>query len=50
MEKRKDEFRRKRKSMVGATNESVWKKNPYEMDEVHNERNGTENANEWWQY
>lgn len=30
-----------------------WKrleKNPYEMDEVHNERNGTENANEWWQY
>lgn len=60
MEKRKDEFRsyqkefetwcskwrRQRKSMVGATNESVWKKNNKIVDEVHKERNGTENAND----
>lgn len=38
--------RRQRKSMVGATNESVWKKNNKIVDEVHKERNGTENAND----
>lgn len=33
--------------MVGATNESVWKKKTNKIvDEVHNERNGTENAND----
>lgn len=32
--------------MVGATNESVWKKNNKIVDEVHKERNGTENAND----
>lgn len=40
-------WRRQRKSMVGATNESVWKKKTNKIvDEVHNERNGTENAND----
>lgn len=38
--------RRQRKCMVGATNESVWKKNNKIVDEVHKERNGTENAND----
>lgn len=39
-------WRRQRKSMVGATNESVWKKTTKIVDEVHKERNGTENAND----